>query len=53
MVFTGPLLYLAFPWRDIGKIFLLDHFFLFYAENIPEIYFDKFFEFTYEIEKNR
>ena len=33
------------------KIFLTTCF-LFYLDNIPEIYFDNFFEVAYEIEKN-
>ena len=50
VVFTGPIIYLAFISSKIGKRFL-DLFFRFYLDIISEIYFDNFFEVTYEIEK--
>ena len=38
MIFTEPVLYLAFTLIEIGNIFLDNLFFLFHLDNISEIY---------------
>ena len=43
MVFTGPVLYLAFTSNEIVKIFLDNLIVLVYLNNNPEIYSDYFF----------
>ena len=51
MVFTEPLLYLAFMWSEIGKLFSRRLVFIYHLDNILEIYFDNFFEFARKMKK--
>ena len=52
MVFTAPVLYIAFTSSEIVKIFLDNLIVLVYLDNNPEIYFNNFFVVARKNEKN-